>query len=69
MKYAVGGRAQDLTCVQQEFSSKLKQASRRLKRLACFGDDGDGSDDVYGTWVGYAKKTVTIVTTVTLIVK
>ena len=35
---------------------KIKQASRRLKRLACFGDDGDGSDDVYGIWVGVCKK-------------
>ena len=24
-----------MTCIQQKFSSKLKQASRRLKRLAC----------------------------------
>ena len=56
MKYPIGGRAQDLTCVQQKFSSKLKQASRRLKRLACFGDDGDGSDDVYRIWVGVCKK-------------
>ena len=56
VKYAVGGRAQDLTCVQQKFSSKLKQASRRLERLACFSDDGDGSDDVYGIWVGVCKK-------------
>ena len=40
---------------------KIKQASRRLERLACFGDDGDGSDDVDGIWVGYARKTVTIV--------
>ena len=43
-------------CVQQKFSSKLKQASRRLERLACFGDDGDGSDDVYRIWVGVCKK-------------
>ena len=56
MEYAVGGRAQDLTSVQQKFSSKLKQASRRLERLACFGDDGDGSDGVYGIWVGVCKK-------------
>ena len=56
MEYAVGSRAQDLTCVQQKFSLKIKQASRRLERLACFGDDGDGSDDVYGIWVGVCKK-------------
>ena len=64
VKYAIGGRAQDLTCVQQKFSLKIKQASRRLKRLACFGD---GSDDVYGIWVGYAKKTVIIVICVTIV--
>jgi hypothetical protein len=37
-------------------NSKTKQASRVLERLACFGDDGDGSDSVYGIWVGVCKK-------------
>ena len=47
-------------------NSKIKTGKPQIKRLACFGDDGDDSDDVYGIrWQGYIGNSVTTVTIVT----
>ena len=33
-----------------------KTGKPQIKTACLFGDDGDGSDDVYGIWAGVCKK-------------